>query len=1138
MRRQASKRKHHIVMNEEQKDPVTGDSVINSIVNMNAAITYLRIFPPTSATTGNFIDMAYGALGELFKKQDSLTFAESEKDLLFSDKPLSEKEQKKPQVAGFLDLFFKFGIKSLGFKQGLEKAELTELLRILSRKPVDIKKEGGLLKVVESKKLPHILLNKKIYIATDKDTLMSSGTDTDQDLVSYLMGDGSYSDDIMDKVKKRSRDANWLSEMFQAGIKSLSASGDDAANIKLSDAIGRMINISEGIEEKTTRRDFMQQALGHLSDMDGKVVRMVLTEQLEGVLGDDIAHYVVETLDDEKFEKLVGKIKSERDKLTSGNREQASPQAQSVDGLYKNIMDSDRGKGLQRKIDHSVAMERKQKNRRAARIMTNLQGILRGDQEAFQDEGFMKSLPSIADQLIAKEKDNTAEAIIIRLSKGLNTNNQEMRSQVSEALSGIMAKVKPEKQAGTVSKISKQLINWVRRENSLTLAYRQICSQLQMLAQSFIRKYEFDKAGSIIETFNQMHYGKIKKIESIEVLSGKVLDGIASLESTDILLKELKINERSKRQGAQSILIMLSKPVLSPLLDMLLESTSMPERKRVLKLVSDMGNPAVPVVGKKIRQGGPWYYLRNLALLLGRLGGEEDVEVLQSLLEHEDVRVRQEALNGIHKIGGQYRGDILLSALPSADDRMKTHIVDLLGVLKYEDAVIPLRHLLTSKSVFSSKVRDEMEEKICLALGRIGSQKAIPILKSITEQKGLLTMRPYSPSVKSAALSAMGMIRRAQAQPKKTEPTKKKVKEVHLVEEVAEESEIMTPDQAGQEAEDLSRQEARIEEYVKQDNKEAAVQLIFDLIVRYAKEKDFEKAEALRNRLFEVDSMALNEIIRSGEIIEEEKSESIDQNHLDIWSDLYETMTTEEANALYYALKEKTYDIDQFLFKQGERNSYLFFVNQGQLKLIYHQEGREILLKTLEPGHIAGEDTFFSNTVCTSSLVTLSRSRLSYLDKKILFKWKDEFPSLEIKLRNYCSRGDRIQDLLKKRDLDRRSQKRIKILGKGLIQLKNVSGTPMGKVFRGELFDVSLGGLAFIFKISKKETAHLLLGRNLNMKFVIPGAGPQPKINKNGVVVGIRSLPFDDHSIHVKFDKGLSETFMEELERLANADKG
>jgi len=325
---------------------------------------------------------------------------------------------------------------------------------------------------------------------------------------------------------------------------------------------------------------------------------------------------------------------------------------------------------------------------------------------------------------------------------------------------------------------------------------------------------------------------------------------------------------------------------------------------------------------------------------------------------------------------------------------------------------------------------------------------------------------------------------------------------------------------------DLSYQEELVDQYVKQGNNEGAVKLLFDLIVTYAKKKDFAKAEVLREKLYEVDSMALNEIVRSGEIIEEEKSESIDQDHLVIWSKLYDILSDEQSNALYYAMKKATYDIDETLFKQGERNSSLYFINQGQLKLVYRDQDREILLKTLGTGHIAGEDTFFFETVCTTSMITLSRVKLNFLEKDTLLKWRDEFPGLESRLQEYCLKFKKVHDVLKAKNLDRRSQKRIKLLGKGMIQLLGASGKPLGRAFKGEFSDISVGGLSYIIRVSKKETARLLLGRKMNIKFVLPLRNSKQKIDKTGTVIGVRAHPFDDYSIHIKFDELLDKRLL------------
>ena len=225
-------------------------------------------------------------------------------------------------------------------------------------------------------------------------------------------------------------------------------------------------------------------------------------------------------------------------------------------------------------------------------------------------------------------------------------------------------------------------------------------------------------------------------------------------------------------------------------------------------------------------------------------------------------------------------------------------------------------------------------------------------------------------------------------------------------------------------------------------------------------------------------------------------------------------------------MKEVTYDVDETIFKQGERNSNLYFINQGQLKLVYSEGGREVLLKTLGTGHIAGEDTFFFESVCTTSMITLSRVKLNFLEKDALSKWGDEFPGLESRLNDYCLKLKSVRDLLKAQNLDRRSQKRVKISGKGVIQLLGASGKPLGRAFKGELSDISVGGLSYTIRISKKETVRLLLGRKMNIKFALPVEGSKQKIDKNGTAIGVRSHPFDDYSIHIKFDKLLDEKLL------------
>jgi CRP-like cAMP-binding protein len=320
-----------------------------------------------------------------------------------------------------------------------------------------------------------------------------------------------------------------------------------------------------------------------------------------------------------------------------------------------------------------------------------------------------------------------------------------------------------------------------------------------------------------------------------------------------------------------------------------------------------------------------------------------------------------------------------------------------------------------------------------------------------------------------------------------------------------------------------------IGQFESNNDKDSCVRLLFDLAVNFAKEKQFQLAEEAREKIYEIDPMALTEIIQSGEIIEEEKSKSIDNDHHTVWDRLYSSLSKEEANTLYYAMQEKTYGPDERIYEQGELNKNLFFIDKGELKQVFAQQGREFLVNPLRACQIAGAESFFDSSVSTTSLVTLTHVKLHLLNKQTLAKWEKESPGLITKLREFCSKYESVHDALEKKHLDRRVHKRVNVSGKALIQLQSVSGTPLGKALKVKLIDVSAGGVSFSIWISKKETARMLLGRKLLAKFLLPASGSSEQIITLGTVVAVNLLPLEGYTVHVRFDKPLDSELFENI---------
>jgi CRP-like cAMP-binding protein len=317
----------------------------------------------------------------------------------------------------------------------------------------------------------------------------------------------------------------------------------------------------------------------------------------------------------------------------------------------------------------------------------------------------------------------------------------------------------------------------------------------------------------------------------------------------------------------------------------------------------------------------------------------------------------------------------------------------------------------------------------------------------------------------------------------------------------------------------IAEKEKIIAQYLSEGNQDAAVKALFDLIVECAKKNDFIKAETLREKLFEVAPMALNEIAKSGDIIDEEKSQSIDDVHRETWAELYSILNTEEANELYFALKKNVYEEGEVIFNIGDRDNKLYFYETGKVRMVFINED-EGAVKIMEPGDTAGKDTFFYSTAFrTFSMIADSRAGLRALDRGILKRWKEKFPGLERKLNDYCFKSGGIPEYLMKNGIDRRRNKRKKISGKVAVHLLGPSGAPSGKKFIGALSDISIFGLSFTFKISNNEVAHKLLGMKTKTQLVIPDGDSAKKIEQMGKIVGIGYHVLADHSIHVRFNE-------------------
>jgi hypothetical protein len=737
------------------------EKAIEAVVIMNTAIINLRLYPPTNAMIMKTIDRLHDMLQAIFEEEKTLLLAESERSLLISGEPLSQKNREKPQVAIFLMLMINRGIKSIAFNKNLDKRELSLFLEVMGKKD-DAIKEKSLEQLVPEEEMPHIRINQKVYVEKDKDREPVSRLDiTDEDIIKYITTEDPDAALDPEKVKEIAKDHEWVSRIFQSGMRQLVDRDGTESNKKLPESMLQMLSALDKISDHQEKEELSTLAANSICSMDADFIAVMMTQNMEGLLENRLFDQIVEHIDPEKFEHIAGKLHQAFDGESMAEEGFDSEKIESAQRAYQHLMNTDKGVELQHQIQEREAREKEEKEKKENKIREineKVDAFLHNLEEGLPDESAAKSFPEMVDMLYSEGETEMAETIIDRFTGKLQSDHSDIRVAASECLVKILDHLSQERRTDILTRYQDPVLAWIKSETIPTSAFRTICVQLKDLTQSRIQNQRFADSLSILETFRFMASHRIEEDGPIQTTASDTLREIASADIQDILLEEFRFDKTGQRNEAGRGLVMTAPYSINRLLDLLQGSEASAERGLILNLIPEIGPAAAPAVIERIEESAPWYYLRNLVRLLGRVGSEGDAKILAPLMVHDDLRVQKEAFKSINSIGGTFKGEILLNALSGCDDQLKVSVVTTLGSLKHRAAVKPLVELFKSKLNLSEEMKVGLQEKICLALGNIGDQEALPFLTEVSKQSGIFGFKSYHQKVKAAAVRAAGML--------------------------------------------------------------------------------------------------------------------------------------------------------------------------------------------------------------------------------------------------------------------------------------------------------------------------------------------------------------------------------------------
>jgi HEAT repeat protein len=288
--------------------------------------------------------------------------------------------------------------------------------------------------------------------------------------------------------------------------------------------------------------------------------------------------------------------------------------------------------------------------------------------------------------------------------------------------------------------------------------YQDAVNILIKVLDAFLTLGEFTKASDllkrvyiILKTYELQDW-QIENIQRIITEAGEEV-------RIERIGKVLEREEGVRLGEVNDYLLLLQKNSIKPLVRLLGELKNSKTRRAFCDALSEIGKNAIELFTPFI-DDRRWYLVRNITYILGRIGKEQSLPYIQKVFNHEEIRVRREAVQALGLIGGPKAIGLLVRALTDNDVRIRCMAAINLGKGGKKTGLIPLLEVVQSKDFYK---REPAEIKAFFnAIGMVGSNEAIPVLQQLLERKSWFG-RGKTDGIRTGAANALAMIGTSEA---------------------------------------------------------------------------------------------------------------------------------------------------------------------------------------------------------------------------------------------------------------------------------------------------------------------------------------------------------------------------------------
>ena len=309
------------------------------------------------------------------------------------------------------------------------------------------------------------------------------------------------------------------------------------------------------------------------------------------------------------------------------------------------------------------------------------------------------------------------------------------------------------------------LVRFAGREGTDTLLAR-----IDSLFRSLLSSGRLDLATTLAEDLRRIADESDSR-PSVRAQVDETLARMATSESVAAMLDAFARGGSASSAVARRLLDALGKAGARGFLLALAEEKDKSRRRRILDLLVSLG-PVIAAPARDLLADERWYVVRNMIVLLQRVGDRSALAAIRHAANHYDLRVRLEAIKWLLAYDPEVPHDLLEKAINDPDVKLAEAAIVLAGSYGIKEAADPLLAIVDGFDLLGK--RRSLRLKALKALGDLGDPAVLPRLDRyfrspllpMVVARGAAGRFPLPADVPAGRAAALRRARPARARPR------------------------------------------------------------------------------------------------------------------------------------------------------------------------------------------------------------------------------------------------------------------------------------------------------------------------------------------------------------------------------------